>query len=129
MPDSTLYKGKVYDIGNVVPNYVDNVEVPHIWYDQSRSYKGQTNIFNELIISEGMLLGDSEDDMWTIEEILEEILKYLNLHIVQHGFDYYIFDWETSRIQKNDLIYQKINASFDKGKLVLLLELLASKSR
>ena len=97
MPDSTLYEGKVYDIGNVVPNYVENVEVPHIWYDQSRSYKGQTNIFNELMISEGMLLGDSEDDMWTIEEILEEILKYLNLHIVQHGFDYYIFDWETSR--------------------------------
>ena len=29
-----------------------------------------------------------------------------------------IFDWETSKIQKNDLIYQKINASFDKGKLV-----------
>lgn len=97
MPISTRYEGAIYDIGDIVPNYVNDVEVPHIWYDQSRSYKTHTNIFNELMVSEGMLLGESEDDMWTIEEILEEILKYLNLHIVQHGFDYYIFDWETSR--------------------------------
>ena len=97
MPINNNYSGKIYDIGDVIPNYVEAVYTPHVWYDQSKRYKSFNNLFEKLIVSETLLLGDSEDDMWSIEEILEELLKYLNLHIVQHGFDYYIFDWETVR--------------------------------
>lgn len=92
-----VYSGTVHDIGTVIPDYVNTVYVPHVWYDQSKSYGNAANIFNELMVSEGMILGESEDDLWTMEEILTQILQYLNLHIIQNGFDYYIFDWETSR--------------------------------
>lgn len=96
MPNNN-YSGTVYDAGTVIPGYVTSVYTPHVWYDQSKRYKSFNNIFEKLMVSEGMILGESEDDMWTMEEILEEVLKYLNLHIVQHGLDYYIFDWETSK--------------------------------
>lgn len=97
MPINNNYSGTIYDMGDAIPNYVNSVYTPHVWYDQSKRYQQFNNVFEKLMVSEGMLLGDSEDDMWTMEEILEEVLKYLNLHIVQHGFDYYIFDWETSK--------------------------------
>lgn len=88
----------VYDFGDVVPGYVSLVYTPKIWYDKSKSVDGGTwNIFNELGIAESLILGDSEDDLWTFEEILDEICRYFNLHIVQLGYDFYIFDWETSK--------------------------------
>ena len=94
---STVYSGTIYELGEEIPQYVTSVYTPHVWYDQSKRYKSYNNLFEKLMVSEGMLLGDSEDDMWSMEDILEEVLKYLNLHIVQHGYDYYIFDWETSK--------------------------------
>lgn len=97
MPVNNNYSGTIYDIGEVIPSYVDSVYTPHVWYDQSKSYESMNNVFEILQVSEGLLLGESEDDMWTIEEILDEILRYLNLHIVQDGYDYYIFDWETAK--------------------------------
>lgn len=96
MPNNN-YSGTVYDIGDAIPHYVNAVYTPHVWYDQSKSYDSVNNVFEKLMISESLMLGESEDDMWTVEEILEEVLRYLNLHIVQDGYDYYIFDWETSK--------------------------------
>lgn len=52
-------------------------------------------IFNELSISELLFLGDEEDDVWQQDEVLEEMLKYLDLHIVQAGLDFYVFSWES----------------------------------
>lgn len=94
---NSIYNGTVHDIGTVIPNFVHDVYTPHIWYDQSKSYGNNVNIFEALSVSESLILGESEDDLWTMEEILTEILQYLNLHIIQNGYDYYIFDWETSR--------------------------------
>lgn len=88
----------VYDFGDIVPGYVSYTYTPKIWYDQSKSViNGTADILNELGISESLILGDTEDDLWTFEEILEEICKYFNLHIVQLGYDFYLFDWETSK--------------------------------
>ena len=88
----------VYDFGDTIPGYVSLTYEPKIWYDQSKSVpNGTWDIFNELGIAESLILGESEDDLWTFEEILEEICKYFNLHIVQLGYDFYIFDWETSK--------------------------------
>jgi len=97
MPNTNIYRGTVYEIGEQIPNYVPVVYTPHVWYDQSKSIDSNTNVFEKLAVSESLLLGKSEDDMWTIEEILEEMLKYLNLHIIQEGYDYYVFDWETAK--------------------------------
>lgn len=65
-------------------------------------------IFGQLTVSELLFLGDEEDDVWQHGEVLEEILKYLNLHIVQDGFTFYLFSWESvkgdERIYWRDLL-------------------------
>lgn len=65
-------------------------------------------IFGQLTVSELLFLGDDEDDVWQQDEVLEEILKYLNLHIVQDGFTFYLFSWESvkgdERIYWRDLL-------------------------
>lgn len=96
--EASTFNGNIYDQGDVIPGYVDTVKAQHIWYDKSRQMTdGVINVFERLSISGGYLLGETEDDVWTYSEVLEEILKYLNLHIVQIGFDFYIFDWNTSK--------------------------------
>lgn len=65
-------------------------------------------IFGQLTVSELLFMGDEEDDVWQQDEMLEEILKYLNLHIVQDGFTFYLFSWESvkgdERIYWRDLL-------------------------
>ena len=81
-------------------------------YDGSKAVDELTGnrygIFGQLTINELLFLGDEEDDVWQQDEVLEEILKYLNLHIVQEGFTFYIYSWETvkgdNRIYWRDLL-------------------------
>ena len=81
-------------------------------YDGSKAVDDLTGnrygIFGQLTINELLFLGDEEDDVWQQDEVLEEMLKYLNLHIVQEGFTFYIYAWETvkgeERIYWRDLL-------------------------
>lgn len=70
-------------------------------YDGSKAVDNQSGnrytIFKQLAISELLFLGIEEDDVWQQDEVLEEILRYLNLHIVQDGLVFYIFSWETAK--------------------------------
>lgn len=70
-------------------------------YDGSKAIDGQSynrhTIFKQLALYELLFLGDGEDDVWQQDEVLEEMLRYLNLHIVQDGFTFYVFSWETAR--------------------------------
>lgn len=105
--------------GAIIKDMIDaitvNIDVTYtnsaqILYDCSRAKDNTTasryQIFNQISISELLFLGDDEDDVWQQDKVLEEILKYLNLHIVQQGFKFYIFAWETvkgtERITWND---------------------------
>ena len=99
MPTVTPYSQQdIYNFGDEIPGYVSLVYEPKIWYDQSKSVNGGTwDIFNELGVSESLILGDTLDDLFTFEETLEEICKFFNLHIIQLGYDFYIFDWETAK--------------------------------
>lgn len=68
------------------------------YYDGSKALTASSDrygIFSQLAISELLFLGDEEDDVWQQDEVLESILKYLNLHIVQDGLQFYIFSWES----------------------------------
>lgn len=68
------------------------------YYDGSKALtatKDRYGIFTQLAISELLFLGDEEDDVWQQDEVLASILKYLNLHIVQDGLQFYIFSWES----------------------------------
>lgn len=86
-----------------------------IMYDGSKALSNGTgdeiyNIFQNISINELLFFGDEEDDMWTQEDVLNEILKYLNLHIVQEGTTFYIFSWESIRKNSHLNLYR-----IDKG--------------
>lgn len=82
------------------------------WYDGSKAIDAQTanryQIFRQLSISDLLFLGDDESDVWQQDEVLEELLKYLNLHIVQDGFSFYIFSWESVKATPDKIIWHDI---------------------
>ena len=82
---------------------IDGNHTIRLLYDKSKGVtQGNENtIFNDLGMSESFIIGDEIDDIWTQDKVLGEILKYLNLHIVQIGFDFYMFDWNTLRTRRN----------------------------
>lgn len=47
-------------------------------------------------LSELLFLGSDEDETWTRKRVLEEVLRYLDLHIVQEGATFRIFGWESA---------------------------------
>lgn len=88
------------------------------WYDGSKAVDAQTanryQVFKQLSISDLLFLGDVESDVWQQDEVLEELLKYLNLHIVQDGFNFYIFSWESVKAAPDKIIWHDIVANSTK---------------
>ena len=88
------------------------------WYDGSKAVDAQTanryQVFKQLSISDLLFLGDDESDVWQQDEVLEELLKYLNLHIVQDGFNFYIFSWESVKATPDEIIWHDIVANSTK---------------
>lgn len=68
-------------------------------YDNSKKMEEEAtfDIFNSMLIGESLFLGDGEDDVWSLQEVVEEMMKYLSLHIEQEGFEFYIFSWATAK--------------------------------
>lgn len=88
------------------------------WYDGSKAVDAQTanryQVLRQLSISDLLFMGDDESDVWQQDEVLEEILKYLNLHIVQDGFNFYIFSWESVKAAPDKIIWHDIVANSTK---------------
>lgn len=88
------------------------------WYDGSKAVDAKTanryQVFKQLSISDLLFLGDDESDVWQQDEVLEELLKYLNLHIVQDGFNFYIFSWESVKAAPDKIIWHDIVANSTK---------------
>lgn len=59
----------------------------------------------ELCVNHQTVFGESYDDVWSNEEVLTEFLKYCNLHIVQKGLDFVIFNWETIKTKRNSWVF------------------------
>lgn len=72
---------------------------PRLYYDCSKgTTKGKEgSVFDELCINDLYLVGKDSDSTWNNEDLLKEIMQYLNLHIRQEGLDFYIYDWNTIR--------------------------------
>ena len=89
------------------------------WYDGSKAVDAQTanryQVFKQLSISDLLFMGDDESDVWQQDEVLEELLKYLNLHIVQDGFNFYIFSWESVKAAPDKIIWHDIVANSTKA--------------
>lgn len=88
------------------------------WYDGSKAVDAQTanryQVFKQISISDLLFLGDDESDVWQQDEVLEELFKYLNLHIVQDGFNFYIFSWESVKAAPDKIIWHDIVANSTK---------------
>ena len=88
------------------------------WYDGSKAVDAKTanryQVFRQLSISDLLFLGDDESDVWQQDEVLEELFKYLNLHIVQDGFNFYIFSWESVKATPDKIIWHDIVANSTK---------------
>jgi hypothetical protein len=71
-----------------------------IWYDQSVSLPSisTTRVFENLRVSESTFFGDDYDSVWTNDQVITEILRYLNLHIRQIGSDFYVFNWQNQSL-------------------------------
>lgn len=107
----------LYDVGEAA-NYMGGGTFK-IMYDGSKALSNGTgdeiyNIFQNVSINELLFFGDEEDDVWTQEDVLNEILKYLNLHIVQEGTTFYIFSWESIR-NGSHLNFYEIDKGFEKS--------------
>ena len=70
---------------------------PYLWMEHCVRHKDYPTrlILSTLRIDDILFLGEEYDDLMTAKDVVNELLKYLNLRIVQEGFDFYIFSAET----------------------------------
>lgn len=99
------------------PSFKDYFEIIFpdlkVYYDGSKTISNNTSVFDGIGITYTPFLGDDPDDMMTNEEVTEEILKYLNLHIIQEGEDLYVFDWNTIKNAGQNVVFTNIFDSED----------------
>ena len=76
----------------------------NIWYDLSKGKTAgsEATLFQDLGINENYIYGEDFDDIMTQEELLNEMLKYLNLHIIQEGTEFYVYDWNTIKNERSE---------------------------
>lgn len=91
--DALVADSNIYSFKQILERIGFN-SYPQTYYDMSKTVNGQ-NAFDACGISLNAFLGESEDDVMTYEDVLKEILQYLNLHIIQEGETFYIFDWKS----------------------------------
>lgn len=94
-------------------NITGNGGAVRLYYDGSKALTATSDryaILDEIAITELLFLGDDEDSVWTYEDVLTAMLKYLNLHIVQCGFSLYMFSWESVKAD-SDIAWRDILGS------------------
>lgn len=52
-------------------------------------------------VNERLFMGEDEDSVWSLLEVLEECLRYLNLHIMQDGERAVVFSWDDLKGQES----------------------------
>ena len=73
---------------------------PEFLWDMSKGMAEQdraagADVLSGIAVNDLLFLGDTEDDAWTQQDVLAELLRYLDLHIVQDGGTFRVFSWET----------------------------------
>lgn len=63
--------------------------------------------------NEQVFFGATEEDVWTCEEVLTQILQYFNLHAVDTGTDVDFFTWESRKFCEVVNIDSKMSADVD----------------
>ena len=84
---------------------IAQVERSKIYFDNSKKLVTDGALFNEVGINDSIFLGDIDSDEENCLDILTALLQYLNLHIVQIGLHFYIYDIETCRTDTSVVWY------------------------
>ena len=72
--------------------------INNIYYDGSVLLDSRStikDIFSQIKVVEMLWLGDEFDDLMTQDEVLEEILKFLDLKVRQEGCNFYIYSLQS----------------------------------
>lgn len=86
----------LYEKNNVMSfkDYISMILPTRTFWDKSKLVNGNS-LLDIAGVSLNVFLGEGADDISNNEEILNEILKYCNLHAIQEGEDIFLFDWNT----------------------------------
>lgn len=80
-----------------------------ILYDGSVTLDTGNPVFGDLSLPELLFLGTAEDEVWTKQEVVEEIMRYLNLHLVQIGFDFFIYSLDSVKSSGDGIIWYDLD--------------------
>ena len=94
----------ITNIKDIIDNIVTNCGLLDGYY-WTRSKKVGTSVLlpNQLLIPEQNFYFNDTDDSWTLQEVLEEICRYLGFTALQWGTRLYFIDYQTLVI--NDDVY------------------------
>ena len=86
--------------------FADIIGNGHIYYDMSKGLTStrENLVFDDIRVSEQIFVGDDYDSVMDNEQMLTELLRYLNLHIIQIGSDFYIYDWDSIKKQNTQWV-------------------------
>lgn len=113
---TTAVESKLAEVGDIfaVEGIATDTKKKHVIYVEitsktSGSFTGKCvgiadtfSIFEDLSISELNFYGEDADEILNYEEILENILTYLNLHILYFDGMFYLFDWDSIKNENNN---------------------------
>ena len=89
----------LYNILRGIPDLdINGGTVNRFYYDGAVKLNADSEaleLLTQTAVSQLVFLGSELDDCMTHEEVVIQILQYLNLHIIQRGADFFIFSWET----------------------------------
>lgn len=108
--DSSYASLKQQDNVYSFKHYLQQILPENVYWDKSKLV-GNVSAFDACGVALNVFLGDSEDDIMNNEEVLNEILQYLNLHIIQEGENLVIFDWNTIKESSTSLWYNVFDNS------------------
>lgn len=94
---------------SIIDSMIDSEIIKY--YDKSKGITSSrlNTIFNDVSISEILFYGEDFDDVWKQSDVLNEVLKYLNLHAITLGRNIYFFDWES--VKNGVTTYRNLNTN------------------
>lgn len=78
---------------NILLDLLDSDENTILYDGSILSSSSGSSLLEDMGTNELLFCGDEEDDWWTEEDVITEILQFLNLHAIQEGNVIKLFNW------------------------------------
>lgn len=82
-----------------------------ILYDCSITLGNGHHLFTDIGLSELLFLGEEEDEVWSKLDVAEEIMRYLNLHMVQDGMDFKIYSLDSVKGDSEEIEWKTLTGT------------------